>query len=782
MLTGALWLVLAASAPASQDKPNVVLVTIDTLRADRVGAYGYEGTDTPTLDGLARDGVLLEDAVVQVPQTRPSHASIFTGRLPYEHGVRDNASSPLDPDLPTLPDQFRRLGYATAGFIGAYPLSRDSGLDRGFDDFDDPFSGQSTRRAEARSERRAEEVVDGALGWLQDAPRPFFVWVHVFDPHAPYDAPSPWRERYRAAAYDGEVAYADAQLGRLLMWLDDEGLRDSTLVVATSDHGEGLGDHGEDEHLFLIYDSTLSVPLLLRWPERLPAGARIRGQFRSVDLMPTVLELVGAPPVPTTGVSRARALQDGTAIPDNESYAESLYGQLHYGYAPLRALRAEGWKYIHAPQAELYHLGDDPGERSNRIDDRGYVAEAMRNRLLALDLRDLQPSSIAADSAAAERLASLGYVGGGFFTGTPSGADPKDKLAEFQAGRRVETQAIRLFLDGQYQQALELLEPLQRVRTDSEGRIVRPHSYNVSYYAGRSLLAMRRFVEAIGPLKEAVRLAPAMPITYVYLSSAQAGAGRIDDALATIRRALDASPRSAELHLARGRLLLQEGTLREAALALETSRILNPGDASTRAALADVERGRGNLEAALLEASAAVDLAPDWAGGHVAKGLVLGALGRERQAGAEFRRALELEPEHHDALYFLAAIERRAGRPEVALPFLERLVGLAPSYAGAQEALVAVRASSGELPGHGDLRVRLLKAPSRAMADAAVGRLRAGEDFAAVALDISSEDLGPVSVSDLAPFLRDTASLLSPGQVSDPIVLGGGFLVLLREE
>src|SRR5439155_5659147 len=268
MLAAAL-LLAAGTAP-----PHLLVVTIDTLRADHVGAYGYSAAATPAMDRLAREGVLVEVAVAQVPQTRPSHVSIFTGRYPFEHGIRDNFSPPLPAKIPTLATLLSRAGYDTAAFIGAYPVARSSGLDQGFAVFDDPFgAGESTTTREARSERRAGEVVDHALAWLAKPRRaPFFVWAHLYDPHAPYEPPAPFRQRFARRPYDGEVAYADAQVRRLLAWLDQSGRAADTLVVVTSDHGEGLGDHGESEHMLLVYDSTLRVPLILRWPGRLPAA------------------------------------------------------------------------------------------------------------------------------------------------------------------------------------------------------------------------------------------------------------------------------------------------------------------------------------------------------------------------------------------------------------------------------------------------------------------------------------------------------------------------------
>src|SRR5438093_11208 len=440
-----LGLLLLLGAAAS--RPDVLLITIDTLRADHVGAYGYAAAQTPALDRLAREGVLLEEAVAQVPQTRPSHASLFTGRYPFEHGIRDNISAPLPSKIPTLATLLGRAGYETAAFIGAYPVARPSGLDQGFDTFDDPFSDPphptlspkgKRVHTEPRSERRASEVVDHALAWLaKPRDKPFFLWVHLYDPHAPYEPPSPYRQRFARRPYDGEVAYADAEVSRLLAWLDRSRRRANTLVVATSDHGEGLGDHGESEHMLLGYDSTLRVPMLISWPGRLPAGARIAGQFRSVDLLPSLLELLALPAASTSGVSRAADLRSGARIPEGESYAESLYGSLHFGYAPLRALRGHGWKYIDAPRAELYRVADDAGETKNLLAAQGQVAGGMRARLRGYEAAVTRPTpSPDAPADAAEKLAALGYLGGGFFAGTPSGADPKDHLAELEANER----------------------------------------------------------------------------------------------------------------------------------------------------------------------------------------------------------------------------------------------------------------------------------------------------------------------------------------------------------
>ncbi len=773
----ALSLAVGAAAAATAPGPNLLLVTIDTLRADHVGAYGYSLGRTPTLDGLAKDGVLLEDAVAHVPQTRPSHVTLLTGRYPYEHGVRDNAQGPLAPRWPTLAERLRGAGWDTGAAIGAYPVSRPSGLDRGFAFFDDPFGAwQGATTRDATSERRAGAVADKALEWLK-RPRssPFFLWVHFFDPHAPYEPPPPFAAAFAKRPYDGEVAYADSQLARLLAFLDERGLRDTTLVVVTSDHGEGLGDHGEDEHMLLVYDSTLRVPLVLRWPGRLPAGARVGGQFRGIDLMPTLLELVGQTPPALRGVSRAAEIRAARAIPDNESYAESLYGQIHYGWAALRALRGEGWKYIDAPRAELYRVRDDPAESRNLIDARGPVASAMRGRLPAAD--EQRSTDAAIDPAASERLAALGYVGGGVFRGRPSGADPKDRLDAFQAEQRGMREALRLVRAGDVAGSVKLLGRLESSRLAS---------FNVSYYLGRGLLQLGRPAEATGPLSRALGLAPNVPLVYAQLAEAQRASGRLDEAEATLARGIALAPQNAELLFARGQLQRSRGRIEPARSDLERARDLEPGDARPHAALADLHRGAGRLDAALAEGEAAVRADPAWAGAHLALGLALGASGDEARAAAEFREALRLEPAQPDALFYLAAVERRAGRPARAVPLLERLMATTPAYPGAAEALAGARRETA--PAEGAIGLRLLRVPERARAEALLERLRGGADFAALARQASVDAtaaaggwLGSLSPAELAEPLRSAAAALGPGETSGVIRTPGGYVILRRE-
>jgi tetratricopeptide (TPR) repeat protein len=632
--------------------------------------------------------------------------------------------------------------------------------------------------------------VDAALAWLGTVgERPFFAWVHVFDPHAPYEPPAPFKERFASDPYDGEVAYADQQVARLLEWLDRSGAAGSTLVVVTSDHGEGLGEHGEDEHQLFLYDSTLRVPLLLRWPGVLPAATRVAGQFRSVDLLATLLELLGAPAAPTSGTSHAGALRAAGRIPDNESYAESLFGQLHFGWAPLRALRGGGFKYIDAPRPELYHLQADAGETRNLADEgeRAPLTAAMRERLHAHDRGDARVPQASADPQAAERLAALGYVGGGFFSGTPSGTDPKDRIGEYQSFRAATTRAIALFAQRDFAGVVQALRPLTAPARRTDGRTEQRHSFAVSFYLGRALLELSRFAEAVEPLEVALRFSPTTPTLYAALAHAQAGAGQVPAAEATTDRGLAASPKNAVLLRMKGRLLLQRGATQEALAAFQQGRAADPRDVLLRVDVANMLLGMDRAAEALVEADEAVKLDPRSPEALVARGLCLARVGRGAEGRESIAKALEVAPGNLDGLFFMAVAETQAGRRTEAAALLEELLKRAPGYPSARQMLAEVRGAPSSAAA-GRVRLRIIRLFDKESTEAAIERLRGGEAFAAVARDLSKDptasqggDLGLVRVSDLAEPLRGAAARLTPGEIVGPLVTEDGVVFLARE-
>jgi arylsulfatase A-like enzyme len=405
-------------------RPSLLLVTIDTLRPDRLGAYGGPAGLTPALDALAARGVVFEEALASVPLTLPSHATILTGLEPPRHGVHVNGSSVLPAELETLATRLRSAGFATGAFVGAYVLDRRFGLARGFDHYDDRITRGDETKSVLESERRCEDVVAAATAWAASQPGPFFAWVHLYDPHAPYEPPAPFREEYAGRPYDGEVAYTDRCLGRLLQAARAARPDRMLLEAVLADHGESLGEHGELTHGFFVYQSTLRIPFLLAGPG-VPAATRRKDPARSVDLVPTILGRLGLePPARLDGVD---LFARGSA---SEAYAESLY-PVSFGWAPLRSFRIGALKLVEAPRLELYDLESDPAETTDLAARRPDAIVRLQRALAAARSVDRTAAPARQDAESAERLRALGYVAGAEVESGEDATDrpdPKDRL------------------------------------------------------------------------------------------------------------------------------------------------------------------------------------------------------------------------------------------------------------------------------------------------------------------------------------------------------------------
>jgi arylsulfatase A-like enzyme/tetratricopeptide (TPR) repeat protein len=433
---------------AGVEKPNVLLISLDTTRADHLPAYGYAGVRTPNLDGLASRAVLFEQCSTPSPLTLPAHSSILTGTYPTFHGVRVNGNTALAEEQETLAEVMAQNGYATAAFIGAFVLDGRWGLDQGFTLYDDKFDLRKYKQLDlGLVQRPANEIVDAALAWLEkEKNAPFFAWVHLYDPHLPYEPPEPYRTEYARGGfglYDGEIAFMDAEIGRLLRWLETNGLDGRTSVVVVGDHGEALGDHGELAHGYFIYDSTVRVPFLLTTPVKRLNGARVKSQVSLVDVFPTVLDVAGlGAPARVQGRTVLPLAFDPRRTEDERpAYSESMTPSLLYGWSPLFALRTSGHKLIDAPRPELFDLAADPGEFVDIQNRQPRVALDLKRRLDALMVetgRDAPaPRSANLDKETVERLAALGYIGAPASKPHPQRitqdlADPKDKLQVYE--------------------------------------------------------------------------------------------------------------------------------------------------------------------------------------------------------------------------------------------------------------------------------------------------------------------------------------------------------------
>jgi choline-sulfatase len=434
---------LAGTVPDRRPAPNVILITIDTVRADHLGCYGATNVKTPTLDGLARDGIVFERAISQVPLTWPSHATILTGTYPFQNGVQDFTGQPLDQRFRSVAQIFKQQGYTTGAVVSAFVLDRSWGLARGFDYYDDAFSAEVFRHKDiGLVDRKAGESVTRAISWLQKTPRrPFFFWLHLYDPHSPYDPPEPFRTLYKGHLYDGEIAYADHELGRLIGWLKQNQLYDRTAIVLLSDHGESLGDHGEKEHGFFVYNSTVHIPLIVKPPTG--SGfrpGRVARPVETVAVAPTLTGLAGMKNEIQKQFSSPGLLSE-RAENDAASYSESFYSFSSFGWSPLHALQTSRYHYIEAPTPELYDVIADPQEKNNLASQQSATVAVLEDKLQSLLQHN--PFKLAGSGnsglspEALEKLRALGYVAyrspvspEALAAGLP---DPKSKLWEFNA-------------------------------------------------------------------------------------------------------------------------------------------------------------------------------------------------------------------------------------------------------------------------------------------------------------------------------------------------------------
>lgn len=555
---------------------NVLLITLDTTRADRLGCYGHTAAQTPVLDRLAAGGIRFDDAVTVAPITLPSHASILTGLNPPKHGVRHNGEFHLAPEHETLAETLKDAGYDTAAFISAFVLDARFGLDQGFDRYDDtvsvPTAAPDAHFHKPIHERSAGRVTDSAIEWLNNRSRsgPFFCWVHYFDPHSPYQPPPPYAAPFKNRPYDGEIAYMDAQIGRLLEAFQKHGRLDETVTVVVADHGESLGEHGESSHAKLIYESTMHVPLIVSCPARIHTPCVVDDVVVSVaDVAPTILDLLEITP---------RHAMDGQSLltvrNDSERtlYLETLAPYLDNGWSPLFGLRRHDAKYILAPRAEYYDLRVDPGERKNlyaqlrgmALTERDSLVEEL-NSILAESpsMGEVVESAQPLDTEAIRRLESLGYVGS--IAQIDDGEvllDPKDVMAI----QRETDRAANLARSGQHEEALRLMK---------QAADASPRDPALLLTMGKAYLLINRVAEAEDAFRKAHSIRPTARVC-ILLAQIMLPANRLDEAEALLDQAEALDPHHGGTYLARGDLLGMRGLYDEALAAYEKAREIDP--------------------------------------------------------------------------------------------------------------------------------------------------------------------------------------------------------------
>ncbi len=660
---------------------HLVLVTIDTLRADRLGCYGARDVASPNLDRIAREGAMAARATAHVPLTRPSHTSLLTGMLPTRHGIRDNISPARLSDVPTIASVAKASGFRTAAFVSSVVLAGGGGLERGFDLYSDALvKGASGEDVPFLNElqRSGEETLADAVAWISsNRDARFFAWIHLYEPHEPYEPPEPYRTRYADRPYDGEVAWADELVGRLDAKLAELGLREDTLLVVTSDHGEGLGEHRETLHGFFIYETTLAVPLLFRGPGVAP-GTRIEHLVQLVDVFPTLVEMLDLEPpahADFTGTSLASALRGEPSRRDPVVYAESLVPLLHFGWSDLRAIRRGKWKYIQAPRQELYDLEADPMEIRNLADSQPELAKGMRGALgeeldreRAVDATEASPLP----QDLLDKLGALGYVGSGAPVASSSpGADPKDKIDEFRVANELIRDGIRLLHEKDYAGSVERYRKLLELEIES---------FEIHFNLARGFLALEQYSEAELHFAEAAKRLPSQREAWEGLSQSRAATGNLEGALSAIEEAQARFQNDAGLLQNEGALLVRMGRLEEARKAYEAAVTLAPKDALLHARYGELLRGMGRIEESIARLREATELDPDEGSYWNSLGMTLGGNARMPEAEAAFRKAVELESDNPRYAFNLGLILVRQNRPEEARPYFETAVRLDPRF------------------------------------------------------------------------------------------------------
>jgi tetratricopeptide (TPR) repeat protein len=542
--------------------------------------------------------------------------------------VRTNDGFRLGGSVPTLAEALHARGYATAAFIGGYPLRSSAGLARGFDRYDDDFLKSS-----ARVERPAGEVVDAALDWIESHRGDrWFVWVHLFDPHSPYTPPPPFAAAHAAAPYDGEVAYTDSAVGRLFADIERLGLFSPAIVVVVADHGESLGEHGERTHGTFLYDATVRVPLLIK----LPSGGAARvvdTPVETADIAPTLVATAGGVLAGTDGVSLLPALAGDSGDPERPAYAESYYQNVLLGWSPLRAVRTARWKFIEAPRAELYDLSADPGELHNRIAERGTLADGLRRLLPSASAEEVRAEPSAASSDAAERLRGLGYVSGSTSAGAETGAiDPKDRIDVWSA----------------IEDGIDAMDRAPATARDAFSR--------------------------------AVRLDPANGLAIKYLADLSFKAGQFSDAREGYRRAIAAGFRHPDTYVNLAAIAEREGRLDQARAALDDAVRLAPADADAWNRLGLLDARRGAFESARRAFEKAVAAAPERPEAYYNIGLIERQAGHEAAAQARFQEALARNPNYPEARYELGTGLLLAKQPAPALEAYRAALAVRPDY------------------------------------------------------------------------------------------------------
>jgi arylsulfatase A-like enzyme/cytochrome c-type biogenesis protein CcmH/NrfG len=659
-----------------------LLITVDTTRADHLPAYGYKKIKTPNLDALAKNGVLFKQCATTSPLTLPAHCSIHTGTYPTYHGVRINGNTALSSEHLTLAEAFSQKGYQTGAFVGAFVLDGRWGLNQGFQHYDDQFDLTKFKKLDlGMVQRPGNEIVDAALSWLEtEKDKPFFAWLHFYDPHTPYAPP----EQLRSGAstmtelYDAEIVFMDEQIGRCLKWLKERELDQKTIVAVIGDHGEGLGDHGEKTHGYYIYDYAVHVPFIISAPTKQASGLEIPSQVRTIDLYPTLLQASGISiPKSVQGTSLWSLIQDGGRSDDRfYAYSESMAPSIQYGWSPLLSLRTSKFKYIDAPRPELYNLKNDPFEKDDVHQSDPDTADAFEKNLkkVVQETSEGSPVSHVAnlDSETVERLAALGYIGSAVSVKPHGDAhqliDPKDRLAVHEAIQ----EAGELSNMDQYQKAAEVLEKILKEDPENpQARLLLAGSYS----------ELKRSDEAAVLLRGLLDEDPVNVRALVSLATILQDEGKSDEVIQLSKKAVEVDERNSQALAMMGKAYMDLANFQDALPALQKAVEIQPKLTQNQLNYVACLIGLKRYDEAEKNLKTILDEHPKFPYAHFHLGLLYEEQGKIENAFGEYQKEVEIYPDCFAARFNLGRLQLRKGDQDAYMAQMREVVRVAPKNA-----------------------------------------------------------------------------------------------------
>ncbi|MDP8218147.1 MAG: sulfatase-like hydrolase/transferase [Candidatus Theseobacter exili] len=664
-----------AKKDKTRHRPNVLFIIVDTLRSDHLGCYGYDKIKTPNIDSLAEKGILFKDTLSQVPLTFPSHCSLFTSTYPQYNEVRDNGTYILDESAVTLAERLKDYGYKTAAFVSTFVLNKHLKLDQGFDVYDDDTDSKERRKKKKvvrmiEGERTASEVTQKALEWLKlNKDDRFFLWVHYYDPHTIYEPPSPYKEIYKDNLYDGEIAYTDEYIGKLLAEFKNLGLEKDTLIVFAADHGEGLGQHDESGHAVFIYDSTLKVPLIFSWPGVIPEGKTVESQVRLVDVMPTILDLLH--------IKKNREIQGKSLIKlivkkirslNLIAYGESLYAHLRYNWSPLHSLRTEEWKYIKSPQPELYNIREDPLELVNLAEDKPGILKKMDRALEKFLKKTSAPESketkVKMDEDTKAKLMSLGYIQGDFNKDSKEPV-PRDMIKVLELINLSDRKANSGMVDEAIKGFKEVL------RIDPENKEVYQHLAQCYKEKDEYELAVKYF-------KKAASYNPEDPMVHDGLGNVYKSMGMLEEAFEEFTLAHKLDPEDPAVINNIGWYYQQKSDYDKAMEYYDKAIEIDSEFATVYVNKAICYRKQGDYDKAKENLDIAFDLDPEIAFANAEKGALVATLGNVDEGIVYCKKAVEIDPESFDGHNNLGFCYEMNGQFREAIPQYLKAIEISP--------------------------------------------------------------------------------------------------------